>query len=173
MAKLLGVSAHDYSCDNFFRKGSKMSNYVTREGLGKLKEQFEEIKLKLKEVSIKIKEARELGDLSENAEYHEAKNEQSFLMGKEAELDQKIKNAQIIEKNDKSDVIVVGSTVKIDDDGDVMDYTIVGSDEADPLVGMISVDSPIGASLIGHKKGDKIEVRTPAGTSTCKIISIS
>jgi len=150
-----------------------MSNYVTKEGLGKLKEQLEETKQKLKEVSVKIKEARELGDLSENAEYHEAKNEQSFLMGKEAELEQKIKNAEVIEKSDKSETIVVGSTVKIDDDGEVVDYQIVGSDEADPMAGRISVDSPIGASLIGHKKGDKIDVRTPAGTSTCKIISVS
>ncbi|MFA6963370.1 MAG: transcription elongation factor GreA [Patescibacteria group bacterium] len=150
-----------------------MSNYVTKEGLEKLKIQLEETRNKLKETSIKIKEARELGDLSENAEYHEAKNEQSFLMGKEAELDQKIKNAQVIEKSGKTDVIMVGSTVKIDDDGEIMEYALVGSDEADPMKGMISVDSPIGASLIGHKKGDSIEVKTPGGSSMCKIISVS
>ena len=150
-----------------------MSNYITKEGLEKLKGQLATIKLKLKEVSYKIKEAREMGDLSENAEYHEAKNEQSFLMGKEAELEGKIKNAQIIEKKKATDVVVAGSTVVIDDDGEKLEYTIVGSDESDPLSGRISIDSPIGASLIGHKKGDKIDVRTPAGVSVCKIISVS
>ena len=78
-----------------------MSNYITADGLEKLKKQLEETKIKLKAVSLKIKEAREMGDLSENAEYHEAKNEQAFLMGKEQELDQKIKNAQIIKNNCK------------------------------------------------------------------------
>ncbi|MCX6808929.1 MAG: transcription elongation factor GreA, partial [Candidatus Berkelbacteria bacterium] len=112
-------------------------------------------------------------DLSENAEYHEAKNEQSFLMGKEAELEQKIKNAQIIEKGKSGDIINVGSTVKIDDDGDVVEYAIVGSDESDPLSGKISVDSPIGSALVGHKKGDTVQVKTPAGFSTCKIISVA
>jgi len=148
-----------------------MSNYITQEGLTKLKDQLVETKTKLKEVSVKIKEARELGDLSENAEYHQAKTEQSFLMGREQEIEQKIKNAQIIEKHNGS-VIQVGSTVEIEDDGEKMTYEIVGSDEADPLSGRISVDSPIGASLIGHKKGDKVEVKTPAGKSTCKILNI-
>jgi transcription elongation factor GreA len=149
-----------------------MSNYVTKEGFDKLKIQLLELKKKLKDVSIKIKEARELGDLSENAEYHEAKNEQSFLMGKESEVEQKIKNAQIIQKSKNSDIINVGATVKIDDDGDVMEYTIVGSDEADPLAGRISVDSPIGSALIGRKKGETIQVKTPGGFATCKIISV-
>jgi transcription elongation factor GreA len=158
---------------NFFRIKENMSNYITKEGLQKLKDQLATIKLKLKEVSYKIKEAREMGDLSENAEYHEAKNEQSFLMGKEAELESKIKNAQIIEKKAATDTVVAGSTVVIDDDGEKLEYTIVGSDESDPLSGRISIDSPIGASLIGHKKGDKIDVRTPAGVSVCKIISVS
>jgi len=150
-----------------------MSNYVTPEGLVKLKEQLEETKLRLKSVSVKIKEAREMGDLSENAEYHEAKNEQSFLVGKEQELELKIKNAQIIKKNTKTDSVVVGCTVEIEEDGEKMKYEIVGSDESDPLSGRISLDSPIGSALIGHKKGDVVEVKTPAGVSKCKIVSIS
>jgi len=148
-----------------------MSNYITEEGLLKLKSQMETVRLKLKEVSFKIKEAREMGDLSENAEYHQAKTEQSFLMGKEQEIEQKIKNAEIIEKH-SVDVIEVGSFVVIDDDGEKMEYQIVGSDEADPVNGRISLDSPIGASLIGRKKGDTIEVKTPAGVSKCKILSV-
>jgi len=150
-----------------------MSNYVTQEGFLKLKDQLLIIKQKLKDVSVKIKEAREMGDLSENAEYHEAKNEQSFLTGKEMELEQKIKNAQIIKKECKSDSIIVGCTVEIEDDGEKMKYQIVGSDESDPINGRISVDSPIGSALVGHKKGDVVEVRTPAGTSNCKVISVN
>jgi transcription elongation factor GreA len=150
-----------------------MSNYITAEGLEKLKKQLEDVKLKLKGVSYKIKDAREMGDLSENAEYHEAKNEQAFLMGKEQEIEKKIKNAQIIENGCKSDVIQVGCTVEIDDDGEKMKYQLVGSDEADPASGRISVDSPIGSALIGHKKGESVQVKTPAGVSTVKILSIN
>jgi transcription elongation factor GreA len=149
-----------------------MSNYVTKEGLSKLKIQLEELKIKLKEVSHKIKEARDMGDLSENAEYHEAKNEQSFLTSKEQEIEQKIKNAEVIEKVENKGVVQVGSTVEIEDDGEKMKYQIVGSDEADPISGRISVDSPIGSALIGHKQGDSIKVKTPAGVSVCKIIGI-
>lgn len=149
-----------------------MSNYVTESGLAKLRQQLIETKAKMKATSLKIKEAREMGDLSENAEYHEAKNEQSFLMSKESEIEQKIKNAQIISKDCKSDQIQVGCTVEIDDDGEKMSYQIVGSDEADPAAGRISVDSPIGSALVGHKKGDTVEVKTPAGKSNCKILKI-
>jgi len=150
-----------------------MSNYITAEGLEKLKLQLADIKIKMKAVTIKIKEAREMGDLSENAEYHEAKNEQSFLMGKEQEIEQKIKNAQIIKKNCKSEVIQVGCTVEIEDDGEKMKYQIVGTDEADPISGRISIDSPIGSALIGHKKGDSVQVKTPIGISVCKILSVN
>lgn len=150
-----------------------MSNYITQEGLEKLKAELVEIKSKLKEAAEKIKEAREMGDLSENAEYHEAKNEQSFLMGKEIELRQKIKNAQIIEKKcDVGGVVDVGCSVMIDEDGDKTKYEIVGSDESDPMQGRISIDSPIGSALIGHKKGDTIKVKTPSGILMRKIISV-
>lgn len=150
-----------------------MSNYITKEGLENLKKQLAEVKEKLKEASVKIKEAREMGDLSENAEYQEAKNEQSFLAGREMELEQKIKDAQIIKKVKTADNVVVGSTVTILDDGEEVEYQIVGSDESDPLSGKISADSPIGQALIGHKKGDSVEVRTPAGKSSIKILSIA
>ena len=168
------MTLHGENRERFFsHKDTIMSNYVTEEGLTKLKNQLADVKVKLKEVSQKIKEAREMGDLSENAEYHEAKNEQSFLMGKEQEVEQKIKNAQIIKKEGKSDSIVVGCTVDIEDDGEKMRYQIVGSDESDPLNGRISIDSPIGSALVGHKKGEDVEVRTPAGVSKCKIINIT
>lgn len=151
-----------------------MSNYLTLEGLEKLKSELGKIKLQLKEVSLKIKEARDMGDLSENAEYHEAKNEQSFLMGKEQEIEQKIKNAQIIEKTKCNGVIQVGCTVEVvEDGGGKVKYQIVGSDESDPLSGRISIDSPIGSNLIGHKPGDKILVKTPGGVTSCKILSVN
>jgi len=150
-----------------------MSNYVTSEGLEKLKIALAEAKVKLKSIGERIKEAKELGDLSENAEYHEAKNEQAFLLGKEMEIEQKIKNAQIISKHKNNDTVDIGSTVEIEDDGDTMKYEIVGSDEADPLKGRISIDSPIGSALIGHQKGQFVDVKTPAGVAKVKILSVS
>jgi len=149
-----------------------MSNYVTPEGLEKLKIQLTEIKEQLKEVAVKIKEAKDLGDLSENAEYHEAKNHQAFLYGKEQETEEKIRNAEIISKCG-SDIIAVGCNVQIKDGGDVEKYEIVGSDESDPLEGRISIDSPIGSALVGHKKGDKVKISTPGGIIEYTIISIN
>ena len=150
-----------------------MSDYITTEGLEKLKTALAEAKVKLKAIGERIKEAKELGDLSENAEYHEAKNDQAFLLGKEMEIEQKIKNAQIISHKKGSDAVDVGSTVEIDDDGETLKYEIVGSDEADPLKGRISIDSPIGSALIGHKKGQLVDVKTPSGVSKVKILSIN
>ncbi len=149
-----------------------MSNYVTAEGLEKLKKQLADIKEQLKDVAVKIKEAKDLGDLSENAEYHEAKNHQAFLYGKEQETEEKIRNAQIISKS-AGDVINVGCNVEIkDSDGDTEKYEIVGSDESDPLEGRISVDSPIGSALVGHKKGDQVKISTPGGVMTYTIKSV-
>jgi transcription elongation factor GreA len=150
-----------------------MSNYVTKEGLAKLQAQLADIKKQLKDVAIKIKEAKDLGDLSENAEYHEAKNHQAFLYGKEQELEEKIKNAQVIESSHNGEEIAVGSTVEIEYEGETEKYEIVGSDESDPLNGRISVDSPIGSALVGHKKGDKIKISTPGGVIEYKVVSIS
>ncbi len=149
-----------------------MSNYVTTEGLEKLKKQLADVKEQLKAVAIKIKEAKDLGDLSENAEYHEAKNHQAFLYGKEQELEEKIRNAQIISKS-CGEVIAVGCSVEIKDGKDIEKYEIVGSDESDPLEGRISVDSPIGSALVGHKKNDQVKISTPGGTITYTIISVN
>jgi len=149
-----------------------MENYVTKEGLAKLKSQLEEVKVKLKEVAQKIKEAREYGDLSENAEYHEAKNEQSFLLGKEQELEDKIKNAKIIEESSDKSYVSIGSTVEVKSSGTDETYQIVGSDESDPLSGKISADSPIGKALVGHSVGDEVSVETPAGELKYKILTI-
>jgi transcription elongation factor GreA len=151
-----------------------MSNILTAEGLEKLKSEVREIKeTKLKEVAVRIKEAKDMGDLSENAEYHEAKNEQAFLYGKVLEIEKKIKNAQIIDKNSCKEIVEAGCQVEVENNGEKIIFEIVGSDESDPVNGRISIDSPIGTALVGHKKGDLVEVNTPAGESKYKILNIS
>ncbi len=151
-----------------------MSNILTREGLEKLKKELDEIKnIKLKEVAIRIKEAKDLGDLSENAEYHEAKNEQSFLYGRSMDLEQKIKNAKIIEKHELNGEVEAGSVVEVENDGEKMKLEIVGSDESDPVNGRISIDSPIGSALFGYKVGDTVSVSTPGGETKYKILNIA
>ena len=162
-----------YLCIIYFISGVPMSNILTKEGLEKLKKELDEIKnIKLKEVAVKIKEAKDLGDLSENAEYHEAKNEQSFLYGRALKLEQKIKDAQVIEKH-ASNIVEAGAVVEVENDGDKMKFEIVGSDESDPLNGRISIDSPIGFALSGRKVGDKVPVTTPGGKTEYKILNIA
>jgi len=152
-----------------------MSNVLTAEGLEKLKVELKELKdIKLKEVAKRIKESKEMGDLSENAEYHEAKNEQAFLYGKILDIENKVNNAVVIEKSSGHDSVVAGSTVEIElENKNRTKYEIVGSEESDPLHGRISVDSPIGGALLGHKVGDMVTTNTPSGETKYKIISIS
>ncbi len=149
--------------------------YISREGLEKIKAELAEIEgVKLKEIAYKIAEAKDLGDLSENAEYHEAKQTQAFLYGRAQELKYKLKHAVIIDRvNCGKSEVGVGCTVKLKNNGDTIEYTLVGSDEADPLGGKISIESPIGSSLLGHKVGDSVEVKTPAGDQLYSIVSIS
>ena len=128
-----------------------------------------------KEVAELIKEARSFGDLSENSEYDEAKTEQGKLYSKIAELKNLIESAQIVEKVESSaDTIVIGSRVKvldIDEDSEE-EYQIVGSQEANPMEGRISDDSPFGFALKGHKVGDTVTVEAPAGELQFKILSV-
>ncbi|MCL5410359.1 MAG: transcription elongation factor GreA [Patescibacteria group bacterium] len=151
-----------------------MSNIITPEGLEKLKRELDELKnVKLKEVAVRIKDAKDLGDLSENAEYHEAKNEQAFLYGKALDIEQKIKNATVISKpKGESLTVCAGCKVIVNSSGDKMEFEIVGSDESDPVNGRISIDSPIGSALFGHKKGDTVSVLAPVGETNYKILSI-
>lgn len=148
--------------------------HISQEGLDKLKAELAEIEgIKLKEIAKKIAEAKDLGDLSENAEYHEAKQTQAFLYGKAQEIKQKIRNAKIIDsKNCNKDTIGVGCTVVLENGKDEVEYTLVGSDEADPLSGKISIESPIGSSLLDHKVGDKVGVKTPSGEILYLIVKI-
>ena len=139
---------------------------ITIEGLEELKSELEELKLvKRKEISEKIKAALAFGDISENAEYDEAKNEQAIVEARISKLEIMIKNAKVIKTTKKNGVINIGSKVKIKDleFDEEMEYTIVGSAEADPFKGRISNVSPLGEALIGKKIGQIIEVDSPAG----------
>ena len=140
---------------------------MTYAGLRALEDELEELKtVKRKDVAEKIKVARGYGDLSENSEYDEAKNEQGMVEGRIALLEKMLKHARVIDECDvEADVISIGSHVKIkDDDGDEDEYDITGSTEADPVNGKISDESPIGSALIGHKAGDKVDITLPNGS---------
>ncbi len=149
-----------------------MSNQMTAAGLLNLKNQLAKIDQQFKDVASRIKEARDLGDLSENAEYHSAKEEQAFLMGRKAELEQKIKTAQVV-KNCDASIVSVGCRVEVKNGVGTFNFEIVGSDESDPTTGKISADSPIGSALCGHRSGERVAVTTPAGKSEYQILAIS
>lgn len=147
--------------------------YLTAEGLEKLKSDLLDIENnKLKEIARKIADARDLGDLSENSEYHEAKEQQSFLAGRAAEIKYKIKHANIIEKSVASGSVAVGSKVVVTLSGQKIEFEIVGSDESDPANGKISSDSPAGQALLHNKVGASVSAQTPTGEKVYKIISI-
>ena len=139
---------------------------VTYQGLKALETELEHLKtVRRKEVSEKIKVARSFGDLSENSEYDEAKNEQAFVESRILELEAILKNIRVIDEDEiTNDKVSVGTVVKIKDgDGKEATYDIVGSTEADPFKNKISDESPIGGALLGHKVGAKVDVTLPNG----------
>ena len=141
------------------------TQYLTNEKFDELKKEFEQLKtVRRKEVAEQLEYAKKLGDLSENAEYHQAREEQALVEDRIARLDDLLKNAVIPDKG-TNDIVSVGSTVRLTRDGENRShlYTIVGSEEADMSQGKISNISPIGSALLGHKEGDHIEVNTPKG----------
>ncbi len=150
--------------------------FVTKDGLKKLKEELEHLKtVRRKEVSARLKEAISFGDLSENSEYEEAKNEQAFVEGRIIELEDKIKHAKVIsDKKQSTKVVNLGTKVKIRNlkDSSEEEFTIVGTTESDPLNHLISNESPIGSALIDKKAGEEVKVKVPAGTVKYKIVSI-
>ncbi len=151
---------------------------VTKEGLEKLKEELTNLKdVKRVEVAERLKEAISYGDLSENAEYEEAKNEQAFVEGRIIEIEEKIKYAKIIDSSShKAASVQLGSTVVIQNmsnkKSDEEEYTIVGSTEADPIQHKVSNVSPVGKALLERKTGDIVKVSAPAGLIEYKIIKI-
>ena len=149
---------------------------LTAEGLKKLEEELAQYKsVRRIEVAQRIKTAIEYGDISENSEYDDAKNEQAFIEGHIIELENKINTAKIIDEKTRKNVVSVGSKVKLLDEefNEELDYVIVGSSEADPFNNRISNESPVGSAILGKKKGATVEVNTPDGVATFKILAIS
>jgi transcription elongation factor GreA len=149
---------------------------LTAEGYDKLKQEIEELStVKRREVAERIRVAREFGDIAENAEYDDAKNEQMLLEHRIATLEERLRDARVISKKDiAKDVVSVGSKVKLRDVAakETIEYHIVGSAEADPGANKLSNESPVGKAIIGHKKGETVEVSAPRGTLKFKILEI-
>ena len=148
----------------------------TEEGLKKLNEELDYLKNKKRhQVADRIKQAKEYGDLSENAEYQDAKDEQAFVEGRILELEHITKSAVAVESNgnNKNGQAGIGSKVKVNKDGQILEFQIVGSMEADPIAGKISIESPLGGALMDKKVGDEIEVDLPAGLIKYKILEIN
>lgn len=149
--------------------------YLTAEGAEDLKRELNNlINVKRPELAIKLKEAVAEGDLKENANYHDAKEQQAFIEGRIQYLENILRSATIISNDGSTDEVRVGSTVTIREEGGDEDekYIIVGAAEANPREGKISQKSPIGSALLGRKKGDKVKVQTPNGSVSFKIKKI-
>jgi transcription elongation factor GreA len=140
---------------------------LTPEGLEKLKDELDRLQTdKRREVAERIKDAREFGDISENSEYDDAKNEQAMLEARIAQLEEKIRAASVIDADDLSnDIVMVGSVVHVKDEktGKSQKYSIVGSAEANPAEMKLSNESPVGRALIGHKRNEVVSVQVPKG----------
>ncbi len=149
--------------------------YLTEEGLAKIKEELEFLTgEKREEISRKLEIAISQGDLKENADYHAAKEEQAFVEGRIKDLEDALRRAKIIEEDMPSDVVRVGSTVTVREEGydEEESYQIVGAPEADPSQGLISNESPIGQALLGAKKGQVVKALTPGGEIRLRILAI-
>jgi transcription elongation factor GreA len=147
--------------------------YLTPEGEIKLKNELAELKgPRREELALRLRSAIQMGDLSENADYHKAKEDQAFLEGRIQEIEAVLRNAVIIEKS-QGDTVSVGSHVTVQEaDFDPETYYVVGAKEADPRHGKISNESPIGSALLNHKVGDEVEAATPGGKIRLKILKV-
>lgn len=149
------------------------TKFITKEGYEKLKKELDNLKtVERRRISSRIQSAKELGDLSENAEYAEAKDDQNANETKIAELEQTLYDLKVVHNNGKTDEVGVGSTVKVKTPNGEMILTIVGSEESNPKEGLISNESPIGKALLGHSVKDKVEVNVPSGKLIYQILSI-
>lgn len=152
-------------------------NILTPEGLRRLEDELEHLKtVKRKEIAERIKASKEFGDISENAEYEDAKNEQAFIEGRILQLDQILRTARVVDNhNAPTDTITVGATVRVKDlgSGEEISYTIVGSAEADPDQDRISNESPVGRALLGRRPGETVDVTVPAGKLKYRVLKIS
>lgn len=149
---------------------------LTKEGLLKLEQELESLKtVRRREVAERIKQAIEFGDISENSEYEDAKNEQAFIEGRILTLEKMLRNVKVIENIEEGQTqVTLGSTVLLKDleYNETVEYTIVGAAEANPMNNRISNESPVGAAILGHKKGDVFEVQVPAGVIKYQLAEI-
>ncbi len=146
---------------------------LTKTGKEKLEQELEGLKkTKRPQVIERIKRAKDFGDLSENAEYEDARNEQSFVEGRIQEIEYILKYAQIVENGKSKDAVALGSKVAVSLDGDKVEYELVGSTEADPSSGKISSESPIGSAILGKKAGETVVAKTPSGSLKVKVLKI-
>ncbi|OGZ31815.1 MAG: transcription elongation factor GreA [Candidatus Portnoybacteria bacterium RBG_13_40_8] len=146
--------------------------YLTSRKLKEIREELTELRKKRNEISERIHEAQDMGDLSENAEYTEAKETQAFNEGRIQELEEVVKNAIIISKKSACDFVEVGCEITVQNKVGKRTFIIVGSQEADPTQGKISNESPLGRAFLGKKKNDEVMVQTPSGKIHYKIIEI-
>ncbi len=147
--------------------------YLSKEGLDNLQKELANLKVQRVEITQKIKEAREYGDLSENAEYQEAKIKQAFVEGRIEEIEATLKLAKVIDtKNNTKGEVCIGSTVVVDVKGNEVTYQLTGSDEANPAAGKISHESPLGRALIGKRVGEKVTVSTPDGEREYLVVRV-
>ncbi len=150
-----------------------MKHYLTEEHFEKLKTDLHSLKTEARtEIAERLKRAKEYGDLSENAEYSEAKEAQARLENQILKLEETIRNAVIIKKANEKDIVNIGSTIEIKKRGKIFRYTIVGSSEAQPEINLISNESPIGRAFLEKKTGDMVKIKTPGGLVTYEIIKI-
>lgn len=148
---------------------------ITEEGLKNLKEELEFLKNdRRKQVAERLKEAISYGDLSENSEYQEAKEEQAFLEGKINDLEKQVQNAQVVKESEiKKNIVHIGSAVVLALDGkNIGEFIVVGATEADPFNNKVSNESPVGAALLGKKKGSAVEIETPSGVKSYEILEL-
>lgn len=150
-----------------------MARMLTQEGLKKLQDELEDRKVRVRQsISASIKEAKEQGDLSENAEYSEAKHQQNENETRILELEAMLKGAVVVARTEGSSSVQIGSTVVMNCKGKEMRFVIVGTNEVDPAGGKISGESPIGKALIGKSKGEAVEIDVPAGKMKCTVVSV-
>lgn len=150
-----------------------MAQYLSKERLEELKKEVEELKKGGRiEIAEQLKRAKEFGDLSENAEYSEAKEAQNRLETKIFEIEEIIRSAVLIRKSGQKDKVSIGSTIEVKKNGKSFQYTIVGSREAKPEANLISNESPLGVAFLGRKAGETIEIQTPNGKMDYKILKI-
>jgi len=149
-----------------------MPKFITPEGRIKIESELEELREKKPEIGQRIRAAQELGDLSENSEYHSAKEDLSLTASRIKELENLLRSAETIESHGKSDSVEIGATVIIKVGKDTQIYTLVGTQEASPSQGRISYESPIGQALLEKKVGEKVKIKTPKGDIQAEVVKI-